>query len=719
MFDVVFVRPPNPLELNPSKRQGITRCPLNLALLSSYIRTNSKLTCTIVDFEITDAINARYMAETILSNNPKYVCFTTLTPRFPTVVRTIEWIYNLKPKVINIIGGPHVTGSPYNSINYKGISYAITGEGEEALLELLLALEENKDVSNIKNLLYKKDNMIKTNEQRPFIKNLDSLPLPAWDLMDISKYLDPQCFNGPHMAVFTSRGCPYSCLRGDTIIHTIDGDFPIKELIGKDIKVLTRDPITQEPIYAQSSNIGIYGKNKKLLRIHFNDGTHIDCTPDHKFMVFKAKNQYTKEREWEVEAKDLKPKQSVRAVRFETTAQGYINLSTRRNINRKRSHIVIESVENCKILNDEQVHHIDRNKSNDTPSNLLRVKREKHISIYHPEVSKRMKINNPIWNKTHEQRVKHSKLITTGKKRSPESKERYRLSKLGQKNPNFGKHSWNYKGLKNQGNEVNHKIDFIEYLKEKEDVYCMSVPGYDWFYANKVLVHNCKFCASAVTWNHKVRFRSPDSVLKELSYIVNNLGINNIMFHDDSFAANRKRAIEICSKIIDAKLNINYTVQIRADNINNELLDVLKRSGCKFIAIGVESGNEKILKSLGKKETKEQIINAIKLIKKYNIKSVASYVIGFPEDTHETIKETIDFAEQLKADQSKFMILSAYPGTYYYTHAKILGLINEYSFDQMEETTFYDHVSINLSQVSSKDLLKYQDEAYMRLEGSN
>jgi radical SAM superfamily enzyme YgiQ (UPF0313 family) len=432
---VVFVRPPNLQKAGLWKKQGVIRCPLNLALLASFIRERGGYDCSIVDFEIAEVSSPKEMAEMVLEASPEYVCITTLTPRYPTVVRMAEEIRRLAQEVVIIVGGPHVTGLPQRAL-YDPISYGIIGEGEEALLELLNALETGADVSGIKNLIYRHNEDVVVNEPRQFIKNLDELPLPAWDLMTLDEYIDPAYFEGSHLAIFSERGCPY----------------------------------------------------------------------------------------------------------------------------------------------------------------------------------------------------------------------------------------------------------------------------------------DCSFCASRVTWKGKLRSRSADNVLDEIRHIVKVLGINNLMFWDDTFAANKKRAIDICNRIIKERLEINYTVQIRADSVTEDLAVALRDSGCAFAAIGVESGNEIILSRIGKKETKAQFKNAVAIMKKVGLPSIASYIIGLPGDTHDTIKETIDFAFELDADQSKFMILAPFPGTKVYDLAVGRGLVDPGSFEQMEALNYYDSVAINLSNVSDEDLIGYQDEAYERFD---
>gem|GEM_PF-3722365 len=201
MTKVTFVRPPNLQKSGAWKKQGVIRCPLNIALLAAYIREQGQFICSLVDFEVTAATTPAEMAARVLQESPKYVCITTLTPRYPTVIRMAAEIKRLAPEVTIIVGGPHVTGLPQKAL-YQPISYGIIGEGEYALLELLNALENNQAVSKIPNLVYRHNTTVKVNAPRPFIKNLDTLPFPAWDLMNLDEYTDPAYFSGSHLAIF-------------------------------------------------------------------------------------------------------------------------------------------------------------------------------------------------------------------------------------------------------------------------------------------------------------------------------------------------------------------------------------------------------------------------------------------------------------------------------------------------------------------------------------
>ena len=125
---IVFVRPPNLQKSGLWKKQGVIRAPINLGLMASFLRERAGYDCSLVDFEITEASSIRDMADVVLRESPRYVCTTTLTPRYPTAVRMAQEIKRLKPDVTTIVGGPHVTGNPRAAL-FDGISYGIFGEG--------------------------------------------------------------------------------------------------------------------------------------------------------------------------------------------------------------------------------------------------------------------------------------------------------------------------------------------------------------------------------------------------------------------------------------------------------------------------------------------------------------------------------------------------------------------------------------------------------------
>lgn len=224
---------------------------------------------------------------------------------------------------------------------------------------------------------------------------------------------------------------------------------------------------------------------------------------------------------------------------------------------------------------------------------------------------------------------------------------------------------------------------------------------------------NCIFCSSGVIWGHKVRFRSAENVADELQYIVEKLGITNVMFYDDTFTVDKKRFLKICKEMVKRKLNLRYYCQLRVDTIDEEVANGLAESGCITAALGIESGDEEILKTLKKGYKKNRAYKAVAALKAAGVPILASYIIGSPGDTHESIKKTFEFAKELDTDQAKFMICTPFPGTELFDMAVKKGILSgDPTPAQCAGITYYQHVAANLSKLSDEELLRYQRDAY-------
>ena len=188
---------------------------------------------------------------------------------------------------------------------------------------------------------------------------------------------------------------------------------------------------------------------------------------------------------------------------------------------------------------------------------------------------------------------------------------------------------------------------------------------------------NCIHCASKIIWRGYARYRSADNVVAEIEECINKYNLREFNFLDDTFTVNKKRVIEICNKIIEKKLRIYWICFARADTIDDELVQVMKKAGCRKISFGLESGNQRILDLMRKKTTIEQGRKAVKITRKYGLKVHASFMLGNVGETVQTIKETISFAKSLDLDNAAFFITSPCPGTDLYKIAQSLGYINQ------------------------------------------
>jgi hypothetical protein len=204
------------------------------------------------------------------------------TPQFATACRLAETIKTSSN--ILVLGGAHGTILPRESLADSKFDIVCLREGEQTMLEIV----QGRELKDILGIAYRDSHgSIFINSHR-VPANIDSLPHIVLDGIDHKSYVlhifttkgNPIVRGFP---ILTSRGCPFNCLSGETLINTIEGKIKIKDLVGRDIKVLTRNPQTNKPEFAQATNISKTRENAELVRVTFDDGTYIDCTPDHKF----------------------------------------------------------------------------------------------------------------------------------------------------------------------------------------------------------------------------------------------------------------------------------------------------------------------------------------------------------------------------------------------------------------------------------------------------
>jgi len=154
----------------------------------------------------------------------------------------------------------------------------------------------------------------------------------------------------------------------------------------------------------------------------------------------------------------------------------------------------------------------------------------------------------------------------------------------------------------------------------------------------------CVFC-NRPNLGKVFRARSADDVVNEMQEC-EELGIRYIKVYDDTFTVDRARALAICREITRRKLRMGWDIRAHINTIDADLLAALKKSNCKLISYGIESGNNEVLKRLQKGITKEKAMEIVNLTKKTGIQTLVYFMIGCPGETQEQILETIEFAKR-------------------------------------------------------------------------
>lgn len=221
--------------------------------------------------------------------------------------------------------------------------------------------------------------------------------------------------------------------------------------------------------------------------------------------------------------------------------------------------------------------------------------------------------------------------------------------------------------------------------------------------------YQCTFCASKCIFGDRTRMRSAENVVKELNELKQEFGVNSILFLDDCFTLLPRRVEEICKLMIRESLDIGWWIDTRCDNVNEEMLKLMKKAGLKFVVYGVESGSARILRRIRKNIPIEQVKKAFRITHKIGIDTKANFILGHLGETERDMMESINLAKELKATRTSFYKMIPLPGSLLYTKVLKRGLIKGKKF---EDFAWYGNPP-NISNIPTKDLNKIHREAVL------
>jgi len=196
--------------------------------------------------------------------------------------------------------------------------------------------------------------------------------------------------------------------------------------------------------------------------------------------------------------------------------------------------------------------------------------------------------------------------------------------------------------------------------------------------------YNCKFCAPASKMVHGKgsRRRSVKSVIDELKILRDEFGMKSFMFSDDCFTENKTWVFEFCEAYEDLGFDHPFICQTRADIIckNPEMFKKLSGIGLRMALIGFESGNDRILKFIGKGVTAKQNLEAAKICRACGIRIFASYILGLPTETNEEARDTVNMIKKIRPYRAGANFFTPLPGSYLYDYCKEhdLSLIDDH-----------------------------------------
>ncbi len=235
----------------------------------------------------------------------------------------------------------------------------------------------------------------------------------------------------------------------------------------------------------------------------------------------------------------------------------------------------------------------------------------------------------------------------------------------------------------------------------------------DYVVSGRGCPYRCIFCADFITSGRKMRARSAANIVKEIQYLVDTYGTQEIDFQDDNFTLYPERVREFCDLMIKTGLNkkIIWKVAngVRCDKLSLQMLKHMKAAGCYMLSLGIESGNQEILNKMRKAEKLEDIKNAAIWCDKVGINSRGLFIFGLLGENRETMLDTIKFAKSLPLDTATFHVCIPMPKTEYWEIIKREGQLLDVGW---EGYTAYSEGAFKHGEVTPELMSEMQKKAY-------
>lgn len=235
--------------------------------------------------------------------------------------------------------------------------------------------------------------------------------------------------------------------------------------------------------------------------------------------------------------------------------------------------------------------------------------------------------------------------------------------------------------------------------------------------------YKCSFCCiNAPFGKNGYRFRSPAAVLAEIDLLIERYGVRTFKIVDEMFVLNERHVAAICEGLIvrNAALNgaLNFWAYARVDTVKPAMLDMLRRAGVRWLALGVESASKHVRDGAKKALRSEDVVSVVRAIQQAGINVVGNYIFGLPDDDMESMRETLDLAKELNCEFANFYSAMAYPGSPLYEQAVKAGWALPDSWSGYSQHS-YDCKPLPTEKISAREVLRFRDAAFVEYFTNN
>lgn len=230
--------------------------------------------------------------------------------------------------------------------------------------------------------------------------------------------------------------------------------------------------------------------------------------------------------------------------------------------------------------------------------------------------------------------------------------------------------------------------------------------------------YRCSFCCiqspfSPELHGNKYRMRAPGDVVAEIKMLHEQYGVSTIKIIDELFVLNKKHYTAICQGIIDAGFGdkLNIWAYARIDTVHPENLDLLRRAGIRWLALGIESGSKHVRDGADKALKNDDIVGVVRRIQASDIEVIGNYIFGLPDDTAESMQATLDLAMECQTEFANFYCAQAYPGSRLYAEALETGAVLPETWAGYSQHN-YESRPLNTDRLDGADVLRFRDAAF-------
>jgi radical SAM superfamily enzyme YgiQ (UPF0313 family) len=252
-----------------------------------------------------------------------------------------------------------------------------------------------------------------------------------------------------------------------------------------------------------------------------------------------------------------------------------------------------------------------------------------------------------------------------------------------------------------------HLLPMDKYVREME--YLPDVKPVDNMSIARGCPFSCAFCETTGLMGRTCRTFSPQRVVDEIKYLMNNFGTRGIYFINDNFTIKKKETLELCRLMRENKLDLQWVCDTRADLLSRELIQEMKSAGCRTIWFGVESGSPRILEKINKGVTVEQMDKAFQMCRDEGVMTACSFLLGTPGETVEDMNASFKFARKLDPDFCRWNIYIAVPGSPMYDE-----VMQNHLYSKIEDYAAY----VKTADFDYDSLLKIQRQFHMSFNKS-